>query len=165
LEPAAIYKYEKYSFRIITPLLALIAFVFLGNGGYIVASIIFLLGALTAFSYQGVIIDPEKKRYMKYDRFLHFRIGGWRPLTTPSYVTLVRINLSNARNAPAPFVMPQGQKDARAFKVNLVVEGDERYISICRGTLEKMTREALRLGGVLQLRVLDFTTSEKKWIK
>jgi len=164
VEPPTRYSYEKYSFRIITPLLAVIGLAFLFNEGYIGASISFILGILMAFSYQGVVIDPSEKRYVKYDRFLNFRIGGWKTLSTPSYVTVVRINLSSARNDPMPFVVPQDKKDARAYKVNLVVEGDERFIGICRGTLEKMTEEALKLGKILQVRVLDYTTPDKKWI-
>ena len=158
------YQYEKYSFKIITPLMVLMAFVFVVNGEYIGALVASALGTLTAFSYQGVIIDTAQKRYQKYDRFLNFKIGGWNTLSAPSYATVVRINLSSARTGPMPFVVPQDKKDARAFKVNLVVEGAERYISICRGTREKMTEEALRLGKTLQIRVLDYTTSEKKWI-
>ena len=161
--PAA-YRYEKYSFKIITPLIGLISLAFLLNGAYIVGSILLLIGCLSAFSYQGVIIDETRHQYLKYDRFLKIRIGAWKPLSDPSYVTVVRINLSNRRIGPAPMVMPEGQKEAKAYKVNLVVEGDERYVSICRGPLEKMTREALRLGEHLQIRVLDYTTHEKKWI-
>jgi hypothetical protein len=159
-----IYRYEKYNFRVITLLLALIGLVFLFNGEYIVAAICIVLAALLAFSYQGVLIDPDGQRYMKYDRFLHFRIGSWEGLSTPSYVTIVRIKLSNRRTAPSPIVAPEDKRGARAFKVNLVVEGDERFIPICHGSLEKMTDEALRLGKSLQLRVLDYSTHEKKWI-
>jgi len=79
-------------------------------------------------------------------------------------VTIVRINLSSSRNLPAPMVLPDDKKGAKSFKVNLVVEGKERYINICRGAKEVMTEEALKLGTHLGLRVLDFTTSEKKWI-
>ena len=164
METSAIYRYEKYSFRMITPLLALIAFVFLGNGAYVVASVIFILGGLMAVSFQGVIIDLTKQQYRRYDRFLNVKFGGWKPLGIPSYVTVVRINLSSNRTGPSPMVGPEDRKSARAFKVNLVVEGDERYISICRGTLDKMTEEALRLGTFLQVRVLDYSTHEKKWI-
>lgn len=139
-------------------------FVFLVYAQYIVASITFILGTLLAFSYQGVIIDPEQQRYLKYDRFLNIKIGGWKTLSTPSYVTVVRINLSSRRSAPSPIVVSQDKKGVRAFKVNLVVDSDERYISICRGSLEKMTSEALRLGKHLQIRVLDYTTHDKKWI-
>ena len=164
METSINYKYEKYSFKIVTPLMALISFAFLVNEVYVGGSICFVVGVLMVFSYQGVIIDMAGERYMKYDRFLSFKIGGWKALPTPSYVTVVRINLSSSRTGPTPIVVPQDKKGARAFKVNLVVEGKTRYISICRGSLEKMTREALRLGEHLQIRVLDYTTHEKKWI-
>ena len=124
----------------------------------------FALGFLLSFSYQGVKIDPEQKRYLKYDRFAWFRIGQWKPMSPPAYVTIVRINLSSHRNLPSPLALPDDRKGAKSYKVNLVVEGDERYISICRGPLEGMTAEALRLGRHLGIRVLDFSTHEKKWI-
>ena len=158
------YKYEKYSFKIVTPLMALMTIAFLVNRVYIGGSICFVVGALMAFSYQGVIIDMAGQRYMKYDRFLSFKIGGWKALPSPSYVTVVRINLSSRRIGPTPIVVPQDKKGARAFKVNLVVEGKMRFISICSGSREKMTREAICLGEHLQIRVLDYTTHEKKWI-
>ncbi len=158
------YQYEKYSFKFITPLMALMTPVFVVNGGYIGASVCFVIGALAAFSYQGIIIDTAEQRYLKYDRFWKFRIGAWKALPVPSYVTVVRINLSSRRTAPSPIVVPQDKKGARAFKVNLVVEGNQRFIGICRGSLENMTAEALRLGAHLQIRVLDYTTHEKKWM-
>lgn len=164
MESPEIYKYEKYSFKVITPLMALLTIAFLVNGGYIVGPICFVLGMLSAFSYQGIIIDTTAKRYMKYDRFLKFNIGGWKDLPVPSYVTVVRINLSSRRTGPTPMIGPQDHKGARAFKLNLVVEGKMRFIGICRGSLEGMTKEALRLGEHMQLRVLDYTTHEKKWI-
>jgi hypothetical protein len=164
MESPGKYKYEKYSFKIVAPLMALLTIAFLVNGEYIGGPICFVLGVLSAFSYQGIIIDTSTQRYMKYDRFLKFRIGGWKDLPVPSYVTIVRINLSSSRTTPTPIVVPQDKKGVRAFKVNLVVEGQMRFLGICRGSMEKMTKEALRLGEHLQLRVLDYTTHEKKWI-
>jgi len=164
MENPSVYHFEKYSFKMITPLLALISLAFFVNGEYIGGSICFVAGGLAAFSFQGVLIDSAGKRYMKYDRFLHVKIGKWQALPNPSYVTIVRINLSSRRTAPTPMIGPQDQKAARAYKLNLVVDGKERYIGICRGSLEKMTEEAMRLGRHLQLRVLDYTTHEKKWI-
>ena len=165
MEKQGLYCYEKYSFKVITPLMALLSFAFLVNGEFIGGSICFVAGGLSAFSFQGVIIDMEEKQYLKYDRFLNFRIGAWTSLSPPSYVTIVRINLSSRRSAPSPIVVPQDKKGARAFKVNLVVDGPERYISICRGSLHTMTEEALRLGEHLHVRVLDYTTHEKKWVQ
>ena len=161
--PAA-YRYETYSFKIITPLIVLISLAFLLNGALIPGSILMLIAILSAISFRGVIIDSENQKYMKYDRFLNVRIGKWESLSKPSYVTVVRINLSDRRIGPAPMVMPEDKKGAKAYKVNLVVEGDERYVAVCRGPLEKMTSEALRLGEHLHVRVLDYSTHEKKWI-
>jgi len=158
------YKYEKYNFRIFSLLLAVMTFIFAVYAEFIGASISLILGILLSFSYQGILVDPQGMRFLKYDRFLWFKIGRWEPLSTPTYVTVVRINLSSRRTSASPIVMPEDKKESRAYKVNLVVEGDERYVSICRGSLEKMTPEALRLGKTLALRVLDYTTHEKKWI-
>lgn len=156
--------YEKYNFRLFTPLMALTAFILLIYSQFIGASIAILLGIFLSFSYQGIKIDPEKQRYVKYDRFLWLRIGSWVGMSTPSYVTIVRINLSSRRTMPSPLILPGDKKGVRSYKVNLVVEGKERYIYICRGSLDKMTKEAIRLGNYLNLRVLDYTTPDKKWI-
>ena len=158
------YTYEKYNFRIITLILGLMAFIFLVYNAYIGAIVSLALGILLVYSYQGVKIDGENQRFMRYDRFVKFRIGRWETLPKPSYVTLVRINLSSRRTLPAPMVMPENKKGAKAFKVNLVVEDDMRYITICRGSLEKMREEALKLGRELGIRVLDYTTHDKHWI-
>ncbi|MCK5135392.1 MAG: hypothetical protein KAR19_06345 [Bacteroidales bacterium] len=159
------YIYERYNFRMFPLLMALMTFIFLVHSEFIGASVSLVLGILLSFTYQGIKIDTEKQQYLKFDRFLRIKIGQWQPLSTPSYVTIVRINLSSKRSMPSPLVLPENTKRARSYKVNLVVEGDERYISICRGSLEKMIEEALRLGKHLDIQVLDYTTSEKKWIR
>lgn len=158
------YNYERYNFRVITLLLGLMAFMFFMYAEYIGAVISLVLAILVSFSYEGISIDAPKNRYRKYDRFLQFRIGRWQDLPSPDYVTLVRINLNNQKNMASPIVTPQPGKSTRAYKVNLVVEGDMRYVAICRGSLEKMTEEALKLGKALEIRVLDYTTHDKKWI-
>jgi len=158
------YSYERYNFRIITMALLLLAITFFYYGEWIGGSISAVLAILVTFSYQGVKIDPEKKRFLKYDRFLKLRIGRWEKLPPPSYVTLVRINLSSQRTTPSPIVLPEVKKSSKSFKVNLVVEGERRYIPVCHGSKEKMKEEALRLGRLLDTRVLDYTTHEKKWI-
>ena len=162
--PLEMYTYEKYNFRMFTLLLALLAFILLVYSEFVGASISLLLGILLSFSYQGTLIDEKKLRYMKYDRFLWLKIGRWESMSIPSYVTIVRINLSSSRSLPSPLALPENKKGAKSYKVNLVVEGDERYINVCMGSLESMIAEALRLGNHLNIRVLDYTTHDKKWI-
>lgn len=156
--------YEKYIFRLFTPLMALMTIIFLVYSEFLGATIAIILGILLSFSFQGIKIDPDKRRYMKYDRFLRLRIGSWAQMSPPSYVTIVRINLSSRRSIPSPLILPGDKKGARSYKVNLVVEGKERYVNICRGSLDKMTKEALRLGKHLNIRVLDYSEPDKKWI-
>jgi len=158
------YTYERYNFRIFTLLLALITFIFLAYSEFIGASVSLLVGILISFSYRGTLIDEKKLRYMKYDRFLWVKIGRWESMSVPSYVTVVRINLSSRRTLPSPLALPENKKGAKSYKVNLVVEGDERYINVCMGSLDAMITEALRLGKHLNIRVLDYTTHDKKWI-
>ena len=164
MDQSGIYTYEKYSFSIVTLLMVLMTFIFLVNSEFVGGAVSILLGVLLSISYRGISIDTLKKQYLKYDRFLWIKIGRWKSYSKPSYLTIVRINLSSSRNLPAPMLLPDNKKDAKSFKVNLVVEGNERYINVCRGSKEVMTIEALRLGRHLGIRVLDFTTSEKKWI-
>ena len=101
------FKYERYNFRIFTLLFALMAIIFAANYEYIGMTISLVFAGLLSFSYQGIQIDPERKRYLKYDRFLWFRIGKWMSLSTPSYVSIVRINLSNRRTMASPMVLPE----------------------------------------------------------
>ncbi len=158
------YTYERYNFRIFPLFLGLMAFMFLVYNEYVGATISIVLGVLLSFSYQGVKIDKTKQRFLKYDRISKFRIGRWEKLPNPSYVSLVRINLSTRRNMPGPLILPEAGKGAKAFKVNLVVEGDMRFITVCRGNQERMREEALKLGQELGIRVLDYTTHDKHWI-
>ncbi|MFH0757864.1 MAG: hypothetical protein V2B15_11295 [Bacteroidota bacterium] len=158
------YTYERYNFRIITLLLGIMVIAFLAYNEYIGAIISLALGALLTWSYTGIRIDGVRQRFIRYDRFVKFRIGRWEKLPKPSYVTLVRINLSSERNQFNPMILPEAGKAAKVFKVNLVVEGDMRFITVCRGSLEKMKEEALKLGRELGVRVLDYTTHDKHWI-
>jgi hypothetical protein len=159
------YQYETYYFRLFSPLLALMTIIFALYGEITGALISFALTILVSISYQGILIDPDRRRYLKYDRFLGWKIGRWESFSTPSYVTLVRINLSSFRSLPSPLALPDNRKGAKSYKVNLVVEGKERYIAVCRGKLEEMRSEALRLGESLDIRVLDYSTPDKHWIR
>ena len=144
--------------------MALLAFIFLVYSEFIGASVALVLAVLTLFSYRGILIDEKKLHYMKYDRFLWVKIGKWESMSKPTYVTVVRVNVSSLRTLPSPLALPDNKKAAKSYKVNLVVEGDERYINVCMGSKDAMIAEAIRLGNHLNIRVLDYTTHDKKWL-
>jgi hypothetical protein len=48
--------------------------------------------------------------------------------------------------------------------MNLVVAGKERYIALTRGSKQEMLEEGLKIARTLNIKLLDHTTSEKRWL-
>jgi len=158
------YTYEKFNIRLMPWFLVLMGISFTVTGMYTEALIFGTPGGLLAISFKGVKIDPEKKRIKHYDRFLWFYFGKWIPYPTPQYVTVVSVKLSAKRNSVA-IIAPVGGKPSQTYKMNLVVEGKQRFIPLTRGNREKLLKEAMIIGELLDIRVLDYTAHEKQWLR
>ena len=158
------YTYEKYNLQLFPWFLVLVGAGLAVAGMYTEAALFGTPGALTCISFKGLNVDPETRRIRQYNRFLWFYFGKWVPFSSPLYVTVVRIKLSSSRVAPLPFlVLPQG-KSASSYKMNLVVDGPERYYSLTYGQRHTMMEEALKIARLLGVKVLDYTTHKKQWI-
>ncbi len=131
---------------------------------YIEAAIFATPGGLFAISFKGFKIDTKNKRIRHYDRFLWFYFGKWIDYPTPQYITVVSIKLSARRNSSIAIITPQSGKSAQSYKMNLVVEGKTRFIPLTRGNRTKLIEEALIIGRLLEIRVLDYTSHEKHWL-
>ncbi len=159
------YTYETFNVRLMAWFLLLMGIYFTISGMYIEAAIFGTPGGLFVISFKGFKIDVEKKRIKHYDRFLWFYYGKWHEYPTPQYVTVVSIKLGSKRNAPIPLILPESGKSSQSYKMNLVVEGQQRYIALTRGRREKLLKEALVIGKLLNIGVLDYTTPDKQWLK
>jgi len=159
------YSYEKYNLRLFPWFLVILAVVFLFMGMYTEAAIAGTPGGLLILSWKGINIDAGNQTFRKFDRFLWFYVGKWHKLPTPLYVTVVRVNLSASRNSAIPFVTPQEGKSAISFKINLVIDSHQRFIPIARGNRTRMLEEAWKIANLLDIRLLDHTTSDKVWLK
>ncbi|MEX0987239.1 MAG: hypothetical protein WD052_07155 [Bacteroidales bacterium] len=164
LQYNVMYTYEKFNIRLFPWFLLILGIIFTLSKMYIEAGISGSIGAISAISFSGFNIDAEKSLIRKYDRFLWFYIGGWREIPKPLYVTVVRIKLSGRRVSPLPLPMPESGKASRAYKLNLVVDGKERYISLTYGNRLAMLEEGMKIAKILNIRLLDHTTSEKQWL-
>jgi hypothetical protein len=158
------YTYEKFNLRLLPWFFLILGVVFLFSKMYTEAAIFGSIGLAFSISYTGFSIDAEKRLIRQYDRFLWVYIGNWRPFPTPLYVTVVRIRLSDRRINPIPLPMPDQGKSARTYKMNLVVDGEERYISLTHGSRMEMLTEGVKIAKLLNIKVLDHTTSEKRWL-
>lgn len=131
---------------------------------YIEAALLGTPGGLFVISFKGFKIDTQTRKIRHYDRFLWFYFGKWIDYPKPQYVTVVSIKLGAKRNAPIAIITPGSGKSSQSYKMNLVVEGKQRFIPLTRGNREKLIEEALIIGKLLGIRVLDYTTNEKQWL-
>jgi hypothetical protein len=159
------YTYEKFNIRLMAWFLLLLGVIFTFSGMYTEAAIFGTPGGLFAISFKGFKIDAGKMRIRHYDRFLWFYFGRWQSYPEPQYVTVVSIKLSGKRNAPIAFIIPEGGKASQSYKMNLIVEGKQRFIPLTRGNREKLLEEAMIIGKLLDIRVLDYTSHEKQWLR
>ncbi len=158
------YTYEKFNIQLLPWFALILAIVFLFSKMYMEAGVSGAIALLFCISYTGFNIDPLRGRIRQYDRFLWFYIGNWRPIPTPLYVSVVRIRLSSKRVSPLPLPAPETGKSSRTYKLNIVVEGPERYISLTHGKRLEMLEVGLKIARMLHVRLLDQTTSEKRWL-
>ena len=101
------------------------------------------LGALSAFSFQGVLIDSAGKRYLKYDRFLKLKIGRW----TSSSNSLLCDHRANQSEQQAHRSLTHGscrriKKGPGPLRLTWWWREMNATSAICRGSLETMTEEA-----------------------
>ena len=159
-----VHTFERFHFRIFPWFLLLVGLGLTISGNYIGAIIVGSPGGLLAISFKGFRIDPEKRRIQHFDRFLWLRLGAWKAFSTPQYVTVVRIKVRASRTAPAGLITPGDNTPSRSYKLNLVVDGKERFVPLARGKRYEMLTEGLQIARILGVKLSDHTTTETRWL-
>ncbi len=159
------YTYERFNLQLVPWFALALGIVFLILRMYAEAAVATAIGLPFCISYRGFNIDPRNGLIRKYDRFLWFYIGGWRPIPTPQYVSVVRIRLSSRRVTPMPFPTPESGRSSRTYRLSIVVDSKERYISLTNGKRTEMLEEGLKVARLLQVKLFDHTTSQKRWLE
>lgn len=157
------YIQETYKFNFLSPSFLLVGSIFAVYSKILPAGISFLLGLVFLISYHGIRIDPTNKKMQKFNRILWIRFGEWSTIQPIQYLTINRYNI---RGSQAAYLAgsERGSTVSKSYKVNMVYEGKNLYVTILKGNKEKMITEALKLGKVLNCRVLDYSSHEKKWL-
>jgi hypothetical protein len=159
------YTYERFNVRLFPWFLIIVALIFTFSGMYLEGALVGTPGGLLVVSWKGININAADQTIRVYDKFLWFYIGKWQHIPKPLYVTVVRINLSASRTAAIPFIAPQEGKSTVAYKINLIVDGHQRFVPIARGKRAEMLEEAWKIARLLDIRLLDHTTCDKVWLK
>ena len=148
-------------------------FFYFGLVLYLYLSINFTVGVIATFIVvsllsmrEGVEIEFEKERYRSYTTLFGHTFGKGKPLPNIQYVTAVRVLQSSKRYqaSSAQYVQKVSFKNYK-YNVNLAVDGKQRVIKLWTLSHENALKEALKIGEALDLKVLDYTTPEKNWVR
>lgn len=154
---------ETYFFNFVSPLFLVVGSFFAVEMEFITAAILILLGVALLISFHGIRIDPENKKIQKFTRILWFRFGNWVPMKPVQYLTINRYNIRGSQSGYLTGA-DTGAGVYKSYKINMVFEGKNLYMTLMKGNRDKMIEEALKIGHIINCRVLDYSTYDKKWI-
>jgi len=112
-------------------------------------------------TYQGGIeIDVSRQRYRNYMVVLGVTVGEWQKLSPIKYVTVVRyLGVTGETESGAIDGV------AHMYKLSLAVDDKRRVVKIKTLALSDALSEAMKIGEALDVKVLDCTTPNRKWIR
>lgn len=121
--------------------------------------ICFILFLLITPIRKGIEINTKKKEYRTITLYLSFKIGKWKNLNDGAYLSLFK-NESFTDNNP----MSGGPKHSIKYQLNLFdIEGNYVTIVSCE-SLKTAIFYSNKVKTILNLNILDATTSDYKWV-
>jgi hypothetical protein len=91
--------------------------------------------------------------------------GKWKDLPAVKYISVVRVNESSKGYQVSSRMFVESSKGEKAFNLNLIVDDKIRFITLSRMKKEIGLKTAMEIGNLFDLKVLDLSTPEKKWIR
>ena len=139
---------------------------FLFSVSYLVGGLLIAVTFGILFIKTGVEIDHDNNRMRSYFNFFGIETGNWTSIPKLKYVSVVRVKTKKKSFQASSDLFVQTSSKNVKFSVNLITEDKiKRFIRITSAKKDEAIKKALELGEVLDLRVLDYTTHDKVWIK
>jgi hypothetical protein len=129
-------------------------------------STIFTLAVLIQPS--GFIIDKENNQIKIVKGIISLRLGKWKKLPEVKYVSLLRVKHIDNLHQTNPALYRPKTTNSSNYLVNLIIKENwqkERPVKLISTSQKNAIAEGLKLGEYLNLKVLDQTTHEKRWIR
>ncbi len=149
-----------------------LAIIFIVNLSIMVSVNIFVGMILTALtigillSKSGLEIDTEQNMLRRYSKVFGYVMGKWESIPELDYVTVVRVKITTKKYQASSDLYVQAPSANVKYRVNLVTKDKKkRVIKVLTSEMKEAISEALIIGEALDLRVLDYTSHESKWIK
>ena len=120
-----------------------------------------------AFISSGFLIDFNNKKLKKFTNIYGFYLGKWEDLPEIKYVSVVRVKQSRYSNQVQDGTgINQVSSNNSSYRVNLIFdEKDRKYMTLISTSREKALNEAMRIGDAFDIKVLDFSTPDRNWIR
>jgi len=126
-------------------------------------SILLTIGILVIKS--GIEIDLDNERMRDYVSIFGFELGPWTSIPKLKYISVVRVKLKRKSFKFSADTFGQSSSNKLMFNVNLITEDKrKRYIKVLSAEKEESIATAIKIAELLELKVLDCTSFEKKWI-
>lgn len=126
---------------------------------------VMVLAGVIALTSTGKEIDPLTNRMRDFISIDKWSIGKWDALPEIKYIAVVRMVKAKKKFHVSSVSIVQERSDERVYQLNLVVNPHKNnVIRLSVGEMQDSLNQAVVLGKMMNLKVLDFTTPEHKWI-
>ena len=125
-----------------------------------------VISAIYSLTSTGKEINTSKKSIRDFRKLGKLTYGKWIDLPPIKYIAVVRMLRGKKSFHASSVSIVQMATDEYVYVLNLVVDPVKNdTIKLLEGSLNESISSALKLGEMLNLKVLDFTTPDHKWIR
>lgn len=158
------YKYKEpikiFNFvRVISILFSIISIIFIQIPFGIFILLVTFVSYFITFGFE---INTSKNKYRKALSIFGLFIGIWKKLPQVEYVSIVGIYITGR---VIPGSMLERGTGVKEYNINLIVDDNIRYINIITLEENEAFKVGIEIGDALDLKVLDYTSSEEKWLR
>ncbi len=130
---------------------------------YMLGFVFFVL-SITSFTYKSGVEISETKHIRNYFTLFGRSFGVWNNLPEIKHVSVIRLNQNRLKLNRRYTV--QEESNNKIYPVRLIPKNNiSKPIKIISASKEKALNYALEIGKVFDIQVLDYSTSEGRWIK
>lgn len=149
-------------YRFIGLLLGLLIFYTVND---LIGLLLLFIAGIFALTSAGKEVDCLNKRVRNYTALGNLTFGNWETLPPIEYIAVVRMVKGKKSFHASSVSVVQVPSNEYIYQLNLVINPQKQQIhKIFSGESSEALNHALELGKAMNLKVLDFTTPNHKWI-
>lgn len=131
---------------------------------YIGLTVLFTAG-IFSLTTVGKEIDPKKRRMRDFTALGNLSTGKWINLPKIEYIAVVRMIKGKKSFHASSATIVQVPSNEYIYQINFVIDPQKQnVIKVFSNESISTLNQAIELGKMMNLKILDFTTPQHKWI-